>query len=263
VFDSSTGPACRGRSFWIPLAITVLLLFSHPVRAQDPPPAAARVRNWSFEVVSGPSVGGPNDDLEEAMRSAGFDDTSTGGWFGTGGHSYPSSSDELWDRVAYWGAVRHRVGNGPWHVGLGGGPSEFGTVSGYQQTVGNTFVGTYVDARCRIATLASMAWYDVAPALRVGAGPAIHRVDLDVGYAGIWGEGSTRSWNGGFVLEAALTVPADTPVFFVALAQYRWAGSATTGTWQGRSNSGVHAELPAMSVRVSHAFVALGIGGRF
>jgi hypothetical protein len=197
------------------------------------------------------------------MRGAGFDDTSPRGWFGSGGDSYPDTNDDLGDRAAFWGAARRRLGRGPWHVGLGGGTTELGSVTGYRQDVGNSHLGLYLYAECLVATLAPMAWYEPVPALRFGAGPAIHRVDLDLGSASNPEAGATRSWKPGFVVEAALTVPVDTPVFFVALAQYRWAGSATAGPWQTTSYSGAHVEFPATSVRVSHAFFALGIGGRF
>lgn len=197
------------------------------------------------------------------MRGAGFDDTSPRGWFGSGGDSHPYTNDDLADRASFWGAVRRRLGRGPWHVGLGGGTAELGSVAGYRGDVGNSYFGLYLYAECRVATLAPMVWYEPVPALRFGVGPAIHRVDLDLGSSGNPGEGATRSWNPGFVVEAALTVPVETPVFFVALAQYRWAGSATAGPWQKTSFSGAPTEFPATSVRVSHAFLALGIGGRF
>jgi hypothetical protein len=266
MFVPSTGPACRRRSLLTLLAIPALLLFSKPVRAEDPAPAAALARSWSFEVVSGPSFGGPVSDLESAMRSAGFDDTTpalSGSWFGGAGTSHPYTSDSLDERISWWGAARRRLGSGPWHVGLGGGATEFGSVHGYRATGTGYFDGVYLDAGGNLATLAPMAWYAVAPALRVGAGPAFHRVDLDLGPPGNPGEASTRSWKPGFVVEAALTIPVDTPVFFVALAQYRWAGSATAGPWEGTSYSGARVEFPKTSVNVSHAFLALGIGGRF
>jgi len=266
VFVSRTGPAPRGRSYLALLAIPALLLSSPPVRAQEVPPAPPRARTWSFELVSGPSFGGPAGDLEEAMREAGFDDTSpivSGGWFGGGGESYPDTQDALEERISYWGAARRRLGHGPWHVGLGGGATEFGSVTGYRATGTSFYDGVYLEAGGNIATLAPMAWYDAAPALRLGAGPAIHRVDLELGSPGNPGEGNARSWKPGFVVEAALTFPVDTPVYFVALAQYRWAGNATAGPWQGTSLTGVHVDFPSTSIRVSHAFVALGIGGRF
>ncbi len=243
--------------------LPALLLSSPPARAQDGAPAAPRVRSWSLELVSGPSLGGPVEDLESAMRNAGFDDTSPGGWFGGGGTTYPQSDTGALSHISYWGAVRRRLGHGPWQVGIGGGATEFGSVTGYQRTSASAYDGLYLYAGGRVATLAPMAWFEPVPALRLGAGPAIHRVDLDLGPSGNPAEGTTRSWNAGFVVEAAVTFPVDTPVFFIALAQYRWAGDATTGPWQGTTYSGIRVEFPATSLSVSYGFVALGIGGRF
>ena len=260
---SRTSPGPRGRSLFSLLVLPAILLASPLLRADDPSPSPRRPRVWSFEVVAGRSFGGPSSDLEAAMRQAGFDDSISGGWFGGGTTTYPYTQGESWDITSYWGAARRRLGHGPWHVGLGGGTTGFGTVTGYRERVDDLYAGLFLDAGSRIVTLAPMAWYEPAPGLRLGAGPAIHRVDLELGHS--YGSGSVRyrSWNPGFVVEVALTVPADTPVFFAALAQYRWAGNATAGPWETTTYQGAHVEFPATSVPVSHGFVALGIGGRF
>lgn len=264
MITSRTGPNPTSRSGLSLLAIPVLLLFSPALRADDPAPSARAARAWSFEFVSGPSLGGPAGDLEAAMRQAGFDDTMSSCWFGCSSTTYPRISDDITDRTSYWGAARRRLGHGPWHVGIGGGTAEFGTVTGYRQRVGDLYAGVFLDAACRVATFAPMAWFEPVQGLRLGAGPAIHRVDLEEGLLGLSGGNvQSRSWKPGFVVEAALTVPVDTPVFFAALVQYRWAGSATAGPWETTTYSGAHAVFPATSVSVSHGFVALGIGGRF
>ena len=82
---SRTGPAARVRPLLALVALPALLLSALPVCAQDgASPDSPRVRLWSFEAVSGPSFGGPADDLAAAMRLAGFDDSTSGGWFGGG-----------------------------------------------------------------------------------------------------------------------------------------------------------------------------------
>ncbi len=260
---SRTCPGPRSRSVLPLLVLPAILLASGSLRADDPAPSPRRIQTWSFEVVSGPSLGGPSSDFEAAMRRYGFDDSTHGSWFG-GGTTYPYTDDELWTTTSYWGAARRRLGNGPWHVGLAGGPTEFGTVSGYRETSASGYTGAYVDARARMVTLAPMAWYEPARGLRLGAGLAIHRVDLELG--SMWfssGSEQFRSYEPGLILEAAITVPVDTPVFFVALAQYRWAADATAGPWEATSSSGGPVPFPATSVTLSHGFVAIGIGGRF
>lgn len=261
---SRTGPAARVRPLLALVALPALLLSALPVCAQDgASPDSPRVRLWSFEAVSGPSFGGPADDLEAAMRLAGFDDSMSGGWFGGGTTTYPQTYDDETDRFSYWGAVRRRLGHGPWHVGIGGGPTDFGSVEGYRERVDGLYASVFVSADCRILTLAPMAWFQPVPALRLGAGPALHRVDLELGQTYGSGTVQSREWKPGFVVEAALTVPVDTPVFFAALAQYRWVGTATSGSWEATTYKGAHVEFPATNVSVSHAFVAIGIGGRF
>lgn len=246
-----------------PLALAALLLFSPALGATEPADGAPPLRSWSLELVSGPSFGGPNGDLEAAMRARGFDDTFSGCFFGCFSTAHPVTYADVWDRTSYWGAVRHRLGRGPWHVGLGGGPTAFGYVEGYRETVDNRYVGVNVEAEASVVTLAPMAWFEATRALRLGAGPAFHRVDLEVRGSGGFVPVRSRSWKPGLVVEAALTVPVDTPVFFAAVAQYRFSADATTPSWETTTFSGVRVELPPSSVRVSHGFVALGIGGRF
>jgi len=260
---SRTSPGPRGRSFLFLLVLPALLLSSTILRADDTPPSPRRPQSWSFEVVAGPSFGGPSGEIEAAMRRYGFDDSLSGGWFGGGTTTYPTTQDESWDATSYWGAARRRLGHGPWHVGLGGGTTELGTVTGYRDKVGNAYAMVWLDVSSRVLTLAPMAWYEAVPGLRLGAGPAIHRVDFELGYSYESGKVQSRSWKPGFVVEVALTLPADTPVFFAALAQYRFAGTATAGPWETTTYQGAHVEFPATSVPVSHGFVALGIGGRF
>lgn len=260
---SRTSPAPLGRTSTAPLVLLAFLLSSAILRADDASPSPRRPQSWSFEVVAGTSLGGPTSDLEAAMRQAGFDDSLSGGWFGGGTTTYPYTQDESWAINSYWGAARRRLGHGPWHVGLGGGTTEFGTVTGYREKVGNTYTMVFLDVGSRVLTLAPMAWYEAAPGLRLGAGPAIHRVDFELGYSYEAGTVQNRSWKPGFVVEVALTLPVDTPVFFTALAQYRFAGTATAGPWETPTYQGAHVEFPGTSVPVSHGFVALGIGGRF
>lgn len=245
------------------LALAALLLLSPALPATEPPPEARPPARWSLELVSGPSLGGPVGDLEAAMRAAGLDDTFRGCFLGCTSTAYPVTYDDTWDRTSYWGAVRFRTGRGRWHVGLGGGPTAFGTVTGYGGKVDDHHVGVFVDAEASVVTLAPMAWFEATRALRLGAGPAAHRVDLEVGGTGGSAPVRTRSWRPGFVVEAALTVPVDTPVFFAAVAQYRFSADATTAPWETTTYGGARVGFPATSVRVSHGLVALGIGGRF
>lgn len=245
-----------------PLALAALLLFPSPLAATEPAPETPRPKSWSLELVAGPSLGGPLGDLETAMRDAGYDGSVHGCFFGCTSISYPETYDSAWDdRWSYWAAARHRLARGRWHVGLGGGPTGFGTVVGYRERTDDGSPSTYLDTKVSVATLAPMAWFEATRGIRLGAGPALHRIDLEA--AGAWEPGRSRSWKPGLVLEAALTVPVDTPVFFAAVVQYRLSAAVTTPHWETTTSSGSRVEFPPTSVQVSHGFVAIGIGGRF
>jgi len=245
-----------------PLALAALLLFSSALEAEEPAAGKSRLPGWSLELVAGPSIGGPLGDLEAAMRGAGFDGSIHACFFGCTTISYPATYSGAWDeRWSYWGAVRHRLGRGPWHVGLGGGPTGFGTVVGYRERTSDGGPSAFLDVKAEVATLAPMAWFEPARGLRLGAGPALHRIDLDA--AGAWEPDRSRSWKPGLVVEAALTVPAGTPVYFAAVVQYRLSADVTTPHWETTTSTGARLEFPSTSLRVSHGFVALGIGGRF
>ena len=80
-----------------PLALAALLLYSPALDAQEPAPEGPRPKSWSFELVAGPSLGGPLGDLEAAMREAGFDGSVHGCFLGCYSISYPETYDSTWD----------------------------------------------------------------------------------------------------------------------------------------------------------------------
>jgi hypothetical protein len=220
------------------------------------------VRSWSLEFVLGPSFGGPIGDLEAAMRSAGFDDSIEGGQ-GWDGIDYPITVDDLDMRLSSWGAARRRLGDGRWHVGVGAGRTSFGTVIGNRDVPGAPYGSFRIYSEIDMLTIAPMAWYQPAPAARLGAGLAISRVDtsLVAGYSTNSLESS--SWEPGLVVEAAVTTPTASRFYFVALLQYRWLPSGTVGPWEETAMTGEVVVFPEATVTLSHGFVAVGLGIRF
>jgi hypothetical protein len=196
------------------------------------------------------------------MRSAGFDDSWRIGQ-GLDDIHFPKTYDDLDMRLSSWGAARRRLGDGRWHVGVGAGRTNFGTVVGNRDVPSAPFGSFRIDSKIEVLTIAPMAWYQPAPAARFGAGLAINRVDtsLVVGY-------STSSvgpgrWEPGLVVEAAITTPAASRFYFVALLQYRWLPSGTVGSWEETSTTGEVVAFPETTFTLSHGFISVGLGIRF
>lgn len=245
------------RAFFVLVGCAMLLL-GPSLAAADEPPAPKPVRNWSIEFALGASIGGPLDDIESAMEAAGFGDDIDWGqeW---GESEYPIQSS---DSSSAWGAVRRRVGDGRWMLGLGAGWTNFGNVIGNHNVEGEPFARVSLDSEVEMLTLAPMAWYQVAPAARLGAGVALNRVDTSVGqYYGVVSESS--SWEPGILVEAAVTYPPASRFYFLMLVEYRWLQDGTIGPWQDEASNGEVVVFPESDVALSHGLGAVGLGIRF
>ncbi len=242
------------RAFVVLAACAVLLLGAPPARADDPPPKPDRP--WSVEVALGSSFGGPTEDIEDAMRAAGFDDT-----IEPGGYSYPQTFDSEWSSL--WGAARRRLGDSGWLVGVGAGWTELGSVGGNRNVEGEPEGSFYIYSEVEMLTIAPMAWFQPLPAARLGVGLALNRVDTHLGrsYSGEIDDSS--SWEPGLIVEAAVNAPVASRFYFFALLQYRWLQDGTIGPWQETASSGEVVVFPETDVTLSHGFVGAGVGIRF
>ena len=237
--------------------VWTMLLLGPSLAGADEPKAPKAERNWSFELAPAASIGGPLDDMKDSMAAAGFDDdVDLGSW---GVTHYPSSAS---DSTAIWGAARRRFGDSNWLIGVGAGFTRFGTASGNQTLEGGPFLWVTIDSEVEMLTIAPMAWYQVAPAARLGAGIALNRVDTSVGqYYGVVNESS--SWEPGILVEAAVTYPPASRFYFLMLVQYRWLQDGTIGPWQDEASSGEVLIFPESEVALSHGLGAIGLGIRF
>ena len=245
------------RAFIVSVVAAVLLL-GPSLAAADEPPSPKPVRNWSIEIAPGASIGGPLDDMEDAMAAAGFDDDIDLGsdW----GHlDFPSGGS---DSTSIWSAARRRFGDSKWLIGVGGGFTRFGSVSGNRNVEGEPLFSFSIDSEVEILTIAPMAWYQVLPAAWLGAGIAVNRVDTSVGqYYGVVSESS--SWEPGILVEAAVTYPPASRFYFLLLVQYRWLQDGTIGPWQDEASNGEVVVFPESEVALSHGLGAIGLGIRF
>jgi len=245
------------RAFVVSVAAAAILLGAPPAAADDPP-SPKPVRNWSIEIAPAASIGGPLDDMEDAMVAAGFgDDFELGG--GWGDLEYPISGS---DTTSVWGAARRRLGDSGWLVGVGAGGTRFGSVIGNRNLEGEPQFPFSIHSEVEMLTIAPMAWYQVAPAARLGAGIAVNRVDTSIGrYDENFSESS--SWEPGILVEAAVTYPPASRFYFLLLVQYRWLQDGTIGPWQGTASSGEVVVFPESEIALSHGLGAVGLGIRF
>ncbi len=164
------------------------------------------------------------------------------------------------ERASYWVAGRQGLRGGKWSVGFGAGITGLGSAEGHRAGPAGRD-GVYVNVQSSVFTVAPMLWFEAAPVLRLGLGPAVHAVDVDPGVSDSPDvkppEGDNPIWRAGLLVEAALTLPAGKPYYFMLLGQYRWLADTSvvvpeTG-WPPKS----------VPVPLSHAYVAIGVGGRF
>jgi hypothetical protein len=226
---------------------------------------------WSFEAFVGDFRGGPVDGLTGVMRRSGFANEDC--WWACPG--YPMKEfGSIWNDRQFWGVARRRVGQGPFLLGLAGGVPQLGAVQGHHLSEDPALLGSiYLHATTKAATLALMFWYEGAPrqsfwTARVGAGPSLNRlsVRIDEEVIGHGVDAFRRTYaktSLGYVVDFTLCVPRVAPVYAAALAQYRETGSVSVGGWTRRFNSVDIYTFNRAKIRMSHAFFALGVGGRF
>jgi len=246
------------RAFIVLVGCAALLLGAPPAGAADPP-APKPERSWSLELALGSSIGGPTEDIEDAMRAAGFDDTIE--WGGCCETSYPQTFDS--ELSSFWGAARRRLGDSGWSVGVGAGWTELGSVGGNRNVEGEPEGSFYIYSEVEMLTIAPMAWFQLLPAARLGAGLALTRVDTYLGRSYSGAVDDSSSWEPGLIVEAAVNAPVASRFYFLALLQYRWLDDGSMGPWQETASSGEVVAFPESSFTLSHGLVAVGFGIRF
>jgi hypothetical protein len=215
-------------------------------------PADARPeRPWEVMLVLGRPYGGPADDLEQAMRSSGWDDTTL---INPGiDHPFSSGPDLSW-------AISLRRTLRP-HMDvelMAARPVTGGTVG--HQAAGDHFLFL----NHSVTTIAPMVSYKVE-GWHVGAGATFNRVRVENEQGGDPGVGSVKAWKLGALADTGVAYPRRSRLFFEARGQYRWVPVHTAGpfTSPGRLPGQEPASMPAVDVDMSHAFFALGLGARF
>ncbi len=217
---------------------------------------------WSLEVVGGVCSGGPGGDLVAALGTSGGGTSSSGDLDHT---SQAAMRDRtFWSEPTVWFASRRRLGEGGLHLGLAVGWTSFEEVRGFPAAADPSTPTQYaLTVDSRLTTIATLVWYDLGRGVRIGAGPSLNDASLTLrgSAAPVGGTGSQT--NLGFVLEAALVYPRDTPAYVASVLQYRWAGPIHVDGWQKTLPTGTTVTMLPATVSVNHAVFTIGVGTRF
>ena len=209
-----------------------------------------KLKKWSIGVHMGWVPGGPSKRIEEHMSNNGFDDHSSGGWFGSG-RQYPYSEKfmpSLMLSVKYY--LKPKLA-----IGIVGGISNLGSTHGYFASSG------YVQVENKLSYFAPVISYNYYDIVRIGVGPAVyftktwessgHPEGIELDY---------RHTKLGFVIDFGLRIPKKTRCFFELNLQYRYVGSLDIGPFNVNS---YNPELPPASISFNHVMISQGFGIRF
>lgn len=201
---------------------------------------------WTVSALGAGAVGKSARRMEDAMNATGFGSNYRCGGFCGGDLEYPSSSGWLGWLIDVRRQIRSSTQVG-FLISRTGGET-----NGYD---GNNFLGI----RRTVTSYAAIFSLRVLPVLRMGLGPALHRV----GTAKSSGLNASfrHQFRMGVVADLALTFPAHTRFFLDLRGQYRVVGSAVVGPFNA-GGSDQESVFPASSVGLNHGFIGAGFGVR-
>jgi opacity protein-like surface antigen len=218
-----------------------------PDDGSEPSPEP-ELKRFSLSFYVGAAKGGPNGEIESAMRANGFD-ASTACWLfcsGTLAHpkSYAPEADGGMIVAKY--RLRHRFA-----IQLVYGDNGTGQVIGAAGSWSTLIVDHGV------TTVASIVSFEEGP-LQLGLGPALYRVRVSDDPGGNRAVASTTRL--GLLADAGVQLPWNSRFFVDLRAQYRLVGSTSFGPVE----TGLFDEtsFPGMTVSFNHAYIAIGFGFR-
>jgi hypothetical protein len=243
------------RTLTVLTLLTLLILAPVTAFADDEPSSASAEPRWRFQAWTGFLPGNPGSGLEDQLRGAGFGvGTSAGGClFGCStSRNYPYTNK----------------GYFPWGLELGYRLRPALTLSGIAArtelgtTTGANAEGAHLYLDRSVQTYAVLASWTPTDRLRIGAGPAMHRLQLDPRPL----EGDTRTTRFGALVDVTFDVLRGRHVTLSAKAQYRYTGSIPAGpytipsySWLNRTES----TLGQIDVSYDHLFLGASVGLRF
>ena len=233
------------------IGAVAVLTSGEAVRAQDAGMAGVE-RPWEAVISLGAPVGGPQNELETAMAASGFGDRNI-----DVEHPFSSGSEIAW-AVSLRRRIRPRL-----DVELIATRATMGTTLGYDEAGGFPF-GHHLFLNQSVTTIAPIVSYRLGSG-HLGVGPAASRVRLERADSGSSGAGNGEAWKLGALLDAGVSLPRSSRLFFEGRAQYRWIPGTEAGPFT--STNGLEDDapstMPAVEVDWSHSYFSVGMGARF
>ena len=200
----------------------------------------------------GAPVGGPADELEAAMAASGFGDTSI-----DVEHPFSSGSE-----IAWAASIRRRI-RPRLDIELIATRARMGSTLGHHQV--GLGVGHFLFLNQSVTTIAPIVSYRLQ-GMHLGVGPAPSRMRIERADLSAPSEsGNTDAWKVGLLLDAGVTLPRRSRLFFEGRGQYRWLPAFEAGPFE--SGNGLPGDspstMPAEEVDLSHTYLSVGMGARF
>ena len=207
---------------------------------------------WSFSIILAGRIGGPGEDIEDAMIEAEFNKFSPASWFGSG-KSHPFSKIE---KLSLLVSVKRYI-KPQYSISIIFGNTYLGTTHGYHDQAGYLFID--YSSSC-LAPIISINLYDI---LRIGTGPALY-------FTKAWKTSSSLNEEDesykitkvGLMFDTGIRIPWRSAFFAEFITQYRKVGQVEIGPFTAERFNSI-AELPKTKVNYDHWIIGLGLGFRF
>ena len=208
----------------------------------------------TVSIYTGANGSGAASQLENMLRSAGMNETPIDfGFLGS-----PADNPDSDVALAFGGDVRVRL----WprvSVGLSVSGSSDGSTHAVED---GFFTSVNFDADYSVRSVAPMVMFHPSPRVRIGAGPALHRVTYNNQAAGV----AMRDTKAGWIGEAGFAFFNGKRMFSEITARYLGIGSVTLDplTLQGESafpgQPATVVNLPATEISYRHWVIGVSFG---
>ncbi len=234
--------------------VIALVLPVCPATAQESADTQNEIEHrWLVTFSLATTSSGPANDIQKAMVASGFNQTSSGGFFG-GPVAHPFSRTGFGAIGFPWMIALRYSTRSPFLLGVTVSNAPIGTTLGYRDPYLFLFINYSVFT---ISPTVSVQFADV---LHLGIGPAIYFAKSSQDNAGTEA-GSKSAAKVGLLMDVGLSIPARSLFFPIVSLQYRYVGKVAIGPFESRFINSA-ATMPTSSVSYNHTFIAVGMGLR-